>query len=522
MHRLVQEGIRHMMDQELKKKQVAELVSIFSQQFPLKSTDPETTDFMMWQKCRQMLPHAIKVAGLAENLKVAPEPTIHLYAQVASFLRELNNLNEAEQYADKALSLVEFAKKNDTLHHAVCLETRARILRDIDRNNEAKDLMLQAIAIEEKLQNQVSDESGEKILYDPAHLAVCYDGYGRILANLCQDQESLDYYNKALSLDITIYGEKHPKIAIRKNNIGCAYRKLGQDDLKIKYLEEALAIDENYYTCKNEPPHPHIAIRLGNLAQAYEENMGSDRSFQEGLDRARIYWERALEINDDFYKMRSQHTLSSIYGLAGHFCLRKDYAKALEQNNKAIDITSGFDPDGYYHAMSYLQRGNTYVNMEKFSAAITDYQKAADLVSRSRGTGISDYSIILQNIAYSRFRQGDYPAAVENQEKSLEIDTRNNRVSGRGFGVALLNLGIYYSQSQQTMKAKNAFFKALPVLEKEFGTYSQNYFYALKEYLETKITPEDTGDISEMLKKYQEIQEYFNKKTPNNTHSDNF
>ena len=512
MHRLVQEGIRHMMDQERKKQQVAELVSVFSQQFPLRSTDPETTDSGMWQKCRQMLPHAIKVAGLAENFKVAPEPTIHLYAQVSSFLRELNNLKEAEQFADKALSIVENTKKNDTLLHAICLETRARILRDIGRNDEAKDLMLHAINIEEKLQKEVSpDHPGQKTVFDMAHLAICYDGYGRILTNLCQHQDSLEYYNKALNLDIRYYNENHPKIAIRKNNIGCAYGRLGNDDLHIKYLNEALIIDERYYSSKNEPNHPHIAIRLCNLALAYEKNRQTDPSSQDRFDLACKYWERARKINEQFYGLSSQQTLSSIYGLVGHFCIRKEYEKSLKHNNEAIEITQGSDLGGFYHAQSFLYRGNTYVEMENFTAAISDYQKAAELVSRSRGTDCSDYSIILHKIAYSRFRQGDHPAAVEAQEISLESDSKNNRTSGKGYGIALMNLGIYCIQSQDTIKAKKAFFKALPVLEKEFGTYSENYFYALCRYIEIKIQSEDTADISELIQKCRTIQEYFEK-----------
>ncbi len=513
MHRLVQEGIQHMMDRERKKQQVVELVSVFSQQFPMKSTDPETTDSFMWQKCRQMLPHAIKIAGLAENFKVAPKSTIHLYAQVASFLRELNDLKTAEQYIDKALSIVEDTKKKDILLYAICLETRARILRDIGRNDEAKDLMLRAIAIEEKLQKQASlyhFDQEEK--FDQAHLAICYDGYGRILNNLYQYNDSLDYYKKALSLDIINYGENHPKIAIRKNNIGCVYGRLGNDELQIQYLNEALTIDEKYYIDNNEPNHPHIAIRLCNLALAYEKKGKKDPTSQYRLDLACAYWERARKINEGFYGLSSQHTLASIYGLAGHFCIRKEYEKALKYNDEAIEITRSFDLGGFYRAYSYIYRGNTYLEMENFAAAISDYQEAAELISRSRGIDCSDYSIILRNIAYSKFRQGDFPKAVQTQEMSLDFDYKNNRSSGNGYGIALMNLGIYCIQSQDTIKAKKAFFRALPALEKEFGINDESYFYALCRYIETKIQSKDIDDIPDLIQKAQRIQEYLKKK----------
>ena len=217
------------------------------------------------------------MAEIARNLNVASEETTHLYAQAASFLRELGNFTEAGQYADTALSITDRSGKNDTPLHAVCLETKARIMRDIGKNQDAQDLILHAITIEEKYQKQIGlGGPPEELESVPAHLAVCYDGYGRILSNLGKNQESLDFYNKALSIDLEIYGKGHPKIAIRKNNIGCAYGRLGQQELHIKNLQEALAIDENFYSQQNEPNHPHIAIRLSNLALAYEENRNPD------------------------------------------------------------------------------------------------------------------------------------------------------------------------------------------------------------------------------------------------------
>jgi tetratricopeptide (TPR) repeat protein len=465
----------------------------------------------MWQKCRQMLPHATKVAELAEKFRVSPEHTIHLYAQIASFLRELNNLTEAEIYANRALAIVNRIGIIDSLHHVVCLETRARILRDLGRNIEAEDLMLRAIAIEEKQRGEVTGVHNQKnSLIDRSHLAVCYDGYGRILSNLNQSQKSLEYYSKALALDLKTYGDNHPKIAIRKNNIGCAYGQLGNDDLNIKNLKEALAIEETYYANKHQEKHPHIAIRLSNLALAYEKNRDRDLSGT-NLDLAHQYWNQSIDINHGFYGLSSNHTLSSIYGLAGHFRIRKEYEKALEQNNKAINITKGSDPDGYYHALSFLHRGNTYTEKEENVNALADYQQAAHLISCSRGTENSDYSVILQNIAYIKFKQGDIPAAVENQEKSLEIDMRNKRTSGQGYGIALLNLGMYCLQAHEHVKAKNAFSLALPLLEKECGTYSQNYFYALCAFIDTKINTKDTADISELIQKGRKIKDFLNK-----------
>ena len=176
-----------------------------------------------------------------------------------------------------------------------------------------------------------------------------------------------------------------------------------------------------------------------------------------GFNLACEYWTRSREINYSFYGLSSPHTLMSLLGLAGHFRLRKDFEKALELNNEAITITEGSDPGGYYHALSYLYRANTYVAMEKFSEAVTDYENGAAMMSDSRNSDGSDYSRILQNIAYSKFCLGDYPGAVINQEKSLDIEEKNARVSGKDYCLSLFYLGVYYLRSEDFEKAKKPF-----------------------------------------------------------------
>lgn len=511
LHRLVQDSIQFKMDTERKKQQVAELVLVFSQQFPIKSTDPETIDSRMWQKCRYLLPHAIKVAGLAENFKVAPEPTLHLYAQIASFLRELNNLKDAVENANRALAIIDRSKNTESLHHAVCLETRARILRDLGRNNEAQDLMIHAIRIEENYFNRNSIGQNDTYpMIDKSHLAVCYDGYGRILSNLDQAEKALEYYNKALQLDLRTDGENDPKIAIRKNNIGLAYGRLGNDDLEIKYLKEALAIEERYYSNKGDDKHPHIAIRLNNLALEYEKTRDRDPSGT-NLDLALQYWERSFDINHGFYGLGNPHTLSSMYGLAGHHCIRKDFEKALEWNNKAIEITLSEDPDSFNYGMSLLHRGNSHFEMKNYSLALRDYESALDIITKLRGEENYDRSIILKNISHLHSMQQNYTSAADYLKQALKIDEVSKKRKDREYCINLCILGYYYSQTGDQEQAKTWLEQALQELELEGGIMNQDYLIALGIYINTKIATKDTRNISELIKKYESIKSTLNK-----------
>lgn len=476
MHRIVQKAVRDAMGEEIKKKKAASTVENLSELFPIKSDDPETIDRDMWTKCQQMLPHAAHAAGIADELAASPIATLHLYAQIASFLRELDNLKEAEEFARKSVKIASINK--ETIHYAISLETLARILRDQGRNSEAQNLMLEAIRVEENLHQCLTTPEKYKLSdRDLRHLAICYDGYGRILSNLGRSEEALSFYNKALSRDIQSYGEKHAKIAIRKNNIAIAYGDLGKEDLEIRYLKEALSIEEEYY----KRNHPYIAIRLSILASIYERGEKTPEKRKECLDRALAYRLRAFEIDKGFYGPGHHSTLSRINGLARHYSVREDFEKALEWNTNAVEITRNEEPGGYHQGMSLLHRGNSYVDMKDYPSALKDYELALALVSKNRGEENCDCSVVLKNMAYIKSKQQDYAHAADYLKRAIEIDESGNHEKRRTDIINLLNLAYYYSQSDNLTNAKSSFEKARDISISRWGQKSPEWSMVLKD-----------------------------------------
>jgi tetratricopeptide (TPR) repeat protein len=68
----------------------------------------------------------------------------------------------------------------------------------------------------------------------------------------------------ALSIDKQIYGNRHPNMANRLNNIGAAWDSLGDSKKAIEYYEQGLAIDKELYGGR----HPNVAIKLNNSGSA--------------------------------------------------------------------------------------------------------------------------------------------------------------------------------------------------------------------------------------------------------------
>jgi tetratricopeptide (TPR) repeat protein len=69
------------------------------------------------------------------------------------------------------------------------------------------------------------------------------NSFGLILYKLGQFKEAIDYFEKALAIDMKVFGDQHPNVAIRYNNLGEAWRQLGEYQKAIDYFEKALAID---------------------------------------------------------------------------------------------------------------------------------------------------------------------------------------------------------------------------------------------------------------------------------------
>ncbi|MEO5357584.1 MAG: tetratricopeptide repeat protein [Nitrospirae bacterium YQR-1] len=124
----------------------------------------------------------------------------------------------------------------------------------------------------------------EKAIEAAPRNSQCWNEAGLIYMKCANYKKAIECYEQALSIDKAAYGDKHPTVAIRLNNLGAAWKHCGQFSKAIEFYNQALSIDKSVY--RNN--HPKVAIRLYNLGAVY--------CTTEQFDKAAILFKQSLDI----------------------------------------------------------------------------------------------------------------------------------------------------------------------------------------------------------------------------------
>jgi len=101
-----------------------------------------------------------------------------------------------------------------------------------------------------------------------------YNNLGLAYNNKGAYDKAIEYYKKALKIDIKKLGPEHPSVATRYNNFGLAYNNKGDYNKAIKYYQKALKIDLK----KLGPEHPDVATAYNNLGWTYRSRGNYDKA----------------------------------------------------------------------------------------------------------------------------------------------------------------------------------------------------------------------------------------------------
>ena len=95
--------------------------------------------------------------------------------------------------------------------------------------------------------------------------AITQNNIGFVYSEQGNYTQALSYYEKALQIQLQIYGEQHPSVATSYNNIGSVHYEQGDYTRALEYYEKALQIRLQFF----DEQHPDVAVSYNNIGLVY-------------------------------------------------------------------------------------------------------------------------------------------------------------------------------------------------------------------------------------------------------------
>lgn len=236
----------------------------------------------------RFLPHVRPAADHAEAAGVAREVTEQLLLRAAKLQLETGAFVASKDSLERAYDIA-FAIHGDAHAHIATILTRlSRVLGELDEP-EALTYAERALAM-------------DIALYGEEHPAVARD-YGNIAKVLRKRQDlagAISNVEKALAIDERLYGPEDAELIPRLNDLGFLRRMKGDLEGARQVLESALARGQAAWG----PDHPDLGSLLGNLADVLpelaerERRAGNFTLARSRLEEARRFLERSIAIGE--------------------------------------------------------------------------------------------------------------------------------------------------------------------------------------------------------------------------------
>ncbi len=284
-------------------------------------------------------------------------------------------------------------------------------------------------------------------------VATTYSNMGSVYAEQGIFDKTLELFNKSLDIRLSTVGEGHPETAMSYNNLGFVYvTAQGAFDKALECFHKALdiqnAIEENTPLLDRSTPYYGIGITY---------------HYQRDYAKAQEYYNKALEIQKETMEENHPDIASAYNNLAAIYDAQGEGAKALEYYDKAMEIwRTAFGENHPSIANVNNGIGIVYTNQGNFAKGLEYLQKALDIKIRTVGSKHPEVGTTYYNMAVAYEYQGDVAQALEYYNKALDIrkatlDENHPQVANAYNGIALLYFSHDYERLLREMQSITAF-----------------------------------------------------------------
>lgn len=280
---------------------------------------------------------------------------------------------------------------------------------------------------------------------------------------------SLKYYNKILTLEKEIFGDKHINIANTYSDIAFTFIQMDDNIKAIKFYKKQVAILENILDYEKIE-----ILKVYHSIALYSDIM---KNYQEALD----FRKKETALTEKIYGLDHISTSRSYKELANaYYKVGKD-KEALEYRKKEIALTENIY--GLNHedtATVYNKLGNEYNYLREFKKSLEYLYKAMLINEKIFGIDNEKTILIYSNIANTYRNSGDYKKSLEFYNKTLTVNQKLFGVEHQKIAAVYGNIGNVYQDLGDYNKSLEYLNKALVINErisdrKRLGELSSNY-----------------------------------------------
>ncbi|MEV0902387.1 tetratricopeptide repeat protein [Actinoplanes sp. NPDC049802] len=257
---------------------------------------------------------------------------------------------------------------------------------------------------------------------------------------------------RALELTSAAFGDDHPSVAIRLNNLAAAHWRAGRPARAAELVQRALTNTEA--TAGSD--HPDMIIRLNSLgvllidqdrtdealaqlgralaiAEALPDppkilatvliNIGTCHRHAGRLADAEAAMRRALALTEDQYGPAHPALAAPLHSLASVCRHRRHFEEAQKHGLRGLAIAEKTLPPGHFHIAEHLNGlGVTTCDLGRPADAVPLFQQAAGILGDSVDTESSLLAEVLNNLITARVAAGAPSAELERTVESAPDD----------------------------------------------------------------------------------------------------
>lgn len=294
------------------------------------------------------------------------------YFNVGVAFHKNRKLQEASQQFDKALAIELEETPQRIILHADIYESKGFLQYDLGRVDKAFSFF-----------QKTDDLAQQAYENDHPYFGKVYNNFGLIYSIKEEFNESLEYYNKALSVSIQNHGMDNHDEQVRIHfNIGTVYNKKGNKEKALFHTHKTLELGTKFYGAN----HPKMYFPYSQLGNIYGDERGIpylEKALEICLSAPKVnyvilsyqyeyhanlyqkignyeeaikFFKKSLAIRHKINGLQNTSTIRTYINIAKVYTKMKDFENALLFNEKAITHNKlpKFNEDNRFLATSYV------------------------------------------------------------------------------------------------------------------------------------------------------------------------